>query len=109
MLAHAIDALREAPNPAKAALLTRLREIPCGDAEICGLKDACAAAYEKHLSAIGAAERAKALLAEPDGGAPAALAAALELKRAEEDLARAQGMTESCASAQGKLTRSLKR
>jgi hypothetical protein len=107
-LAHVIDALRDAPNPGKSAALDRLRNTACEDPEVCGLKTACVAAYERHLSALGASDQARALLAQPDGGTQAALAAAAELNRAESELEQAHTLADSCASAQGQLTRKLK-
>lgn len=107
-LAHVIDALRDAPNEGKSAALERLRGTACEDPEVCALKAACVAAYERHESALGASGRARTLLSQPDGGTQAALAAAAELNRAQAQLEESRSLTDSCVSLQGELTRKVK-
>lgn len=107
-LAQAIDALRNAPNEGKTALLAALSEKVCHRPEACELKAGCVAAYEKHLGAIAASERARALLGDKDGGTREVIAAASELNRAEQELAEAHTLTEQCSSKQGELLRKVR-
>jgi hypothetical protein len=107
-LAQAIDALRNAPNEGKTALLAALSEKACHSPEACALKAGCVAAYEKHLSAIAASERARALLGDKDGGTREVIAAATELNRAEQELGEAHTLTEQCSSKQGELLRKVR-
>jgi hypothetical protein len=107
-LAHSIDTLRNAPNQGKSVLLEALREKSCESAAVCQLKQQCVAAYESHGAALEASERARALLAEPDGGTRAVIAAAGELNRAEQQLEQARTLTDRCSSAQGELLRQVR-
>ena len=104
-LGQHIDALRDAPNAAKRPLLAALDGAACESSDACELKTVCVSAYTRHLDALGAKDRVRALLAEPDGGSGAALAAAAELARAERDLDLSQTQTERCASLQADLRR----
>jgi len=101
-----IDALRAAPNEAKAPLLEELERAPCERDAACKLKALCVKAYRAHLDGLAASARARSLLAEPDGGTLASIRAAQELSRAELELARAREPTEQCATEQGALRRS---
>lgn len=107
-LGRAIDALRDAPNPAKAARLKSLEGEPCSSPRACELKALCVAAYARHVESLGSSEQARSLLALPDGGPEAALAAASALNQAEALQSEAVKLTESCASKQGELRRALK-
>ena len=107
-LAQAIDALRNAPNDGKKALLAALSAKACQSPEACQLKADCVAAYERHLSAIAGSERARALLGDKDGGTREVIAAATELNRAEQELAEAHTLTEQCSSKQGELLRKVR-
>ncbi|MFZ5891659.1 MAG: hypothetical protein ACOY0T_11450 [Myxococcota bacterium] len=104
-LGQAIDALRNAPNEAKAPLIAALDNAECRDAKACELKQTCVSAYRQLDSARSATAHAKDLLAQPDGGASAAVAAALEVNRAQTELASARELTERCATDQGRLLR----
>ena len=104
-VARAIDSLRNAPNEGKSALLAALRGKPCQASEACQLKASCVAAYERHLSALAASERARTLLADKDGGTREVIEAATELNRAERELAEAHAQTEQCSSNEGELLR----
>jgi len=104
-LGRRIDALRDAPNAAKRPLLAALDGAACEHPDACELKTMCVSAYTRHLDALAANDRVKTMLAEPDGGANAALAAAAELARAERDLELARSQTERCATLQGELRR----
>lgn len=99
-LSHAIDALRNADNAAKAPHLRALRETACSEPDVCAVQSACVAGYELHLSALAALSGAQATLA--DAGPEAA---ARVLDRAKSDLERARGLTERCAEAQGEMIR----
>ncbi len=107
-LGQAIDALRAAPNEAKAPLLRALEATPCSSAPACELKNVCSTAYARHVSAVEASNRAAALLKQPGDDTAATLDAAGELARAELDLASARELTERCAAAQGELRRSVR-
>jgi outer membrane murein-binding lipoprotein Lpp len=104
-LARHIDSLRNAPNEGKGPLLEQLKAAPCEDPRVCELKSHCILAYMRHRSALEASARAAALIAAVDSDRSAAPAAALELKRAEEQLDEAKALTSRCASAQGELLR----
>ncbi len=103
-LAHLIDQLREAPNAAKAPLIEQLRQASCESEDGCALKSKCVSAYERHLGALTASQRAKELLAS-EAGNQGALLAAGELSRAQSELEKARALTESCVSAEGDLLR----
>jgi hypothetical protein len=103
-LAHLVDQLRDAPNAAKAPLLEQLRQAGCESEDGCALKAKCVSAYERHLAALTASQRAKDLLAS-DAGPDSALLAAGELSQAESELAKARALTETCVAAQGELLR----
>ncbi len=105
-LAHAIDALRNAPNVAKAPLIASLERVSCQRAEVCKLKQDCVAAYRHLVNSVEASAHARELLSERDGGLGAELTAANELNRGEAELHLAGELTELCASRQGELTRS---
>lgn len=104
-LGRHIDALRNAPNDAKLALLDALRGASCQSAEACALRELCVDAYTRHIEALNASSRARALLAEPDGGTGASIAAAQQIARAELELERGSALASRCASAQGELLR----
>lgn len=104
-LARYIDALRNAPNDAKPVLLGALRSARCQSAEACALRELCVDAYTRHVEALNASSRARALLAEPDGGTSASIAAAQQIARAELELERGSALASRCASAQGELLR----
>jgi hypothetical protein len=104
-LGQAIDALRNAPNEAKAPLIASLEKSECRDPKACELKTTCVSAYRLLESARGASANAKALLGKRDGGAPAAVEAALEVNRAQSELERARELSERCATDQGRLLR----
>lgn len=107
-LARNIDALRDAPNEGKAPLLEQLKTAACNDARVCALKSQCIRAYQEHGAGLEGSERARQLLSLGDGDRVAALAAATELKQAEERLASAKELTERCATAEGELQRAAK-
>jgi hypothetical protein len=107
-LSHAIDNLRNAPNGGKAALLAALEKTACERPEACELKRSCVTAYQRHLSALRASERARALLADKDGGTAAVISAASELNRAESELSQAGTLTDRCTADQGALSRKVR-
>jgi hypothetical protein len=107
-LGRAIDALRDAPNPAKAPLLRALESEPCEQAAACELKALCVRAYTRHVDSLVASERARTLLATPGGGSEATLAAASAVNQAEAALVEAQKLTGDCTAAQGALRRKSK-
>ncbi len=106
-IGRAVDALRDAPNEAKAPLLGALEAEACDDSETCGLKALCSRAYSRHVEGLDKSARVKAMLA-PDAGAEQAGAAVALLKEAESALAEAAQLTEDCAAKQGELRRRLK-
>jgi len=107
-LAHAIDSLRNAPNAGKAALLEALEKTACERPEACRLKESCVAAYQRHRAGLEASERARALLADKDGGTGAVISAAGELNRAEMELENARTMTDRCSADEGALLRKVR-
>jgi hypothetical protein len=100
-----IDAVRAAPNEAKPTLLAELEKAPCEKPVVCELKKVCVDAYRAHLSAVGATQRARVLLAAPDGGPGAAIEAAEQLSLADRDLGTSKTLAARCASEQGELRR----
>jgi hypothetical protein len=106
-IGRAVDALRDAPNEAKAPLLGVLEAEACDNSETCGLKALCSRAYSRHVEGLDKSARVKAMLA-PDAGTEQAQAAAALLKEAESALAEAAQLTEECAAKQGELRRRLK-
>jgi hypothetical protein len=106
-LGRAIDALRDAPNEAKAPLLRALEAEACDNSDTCGLKALCSRAYSRHVEGLDKSARVKSLLAA-DAGTEQAQAAAALLKEAESALAEAAQLTEECAAKQGELRRRLK-
>jgi hypothetical protein len=107
-LSHAIDDLRNAPNAGKATLLEALEKVACERPEACRLKESCVAAYQRHRAGLEASERARALLADKDGGAGAVISAASELNRAQIELEHARTMTDRCSADQGALLRKVR-
>lgn len=104
-LDRVIDAVRQAPNGAKPALLAELEKAPCKTPEVCGLKSLCLAGYEKHLAALKATARSRALLATPGAGYQAYDEAAQELGLAEAILVESKSLTARCVTNQGELRR----
>ncbi|MDQ2647191.1 MAG: hypothetical protein M3020_25530, partial [Myxococcota bacterium] len=51
-IGRAVDALRDAPNEAKAPLLGALEAEACDDSETCGLKALCSRAYSRHVEGL---------------------------------------------------------
>lgn len=107
-LGRAIDRVRQAPNQEKAPILTQLEEHACQAPEVCELKALCVHAYQVHLRALAAADRARQLLGTKGGGTLASIQAAQELAQAERDLKIAGELAERCAEEQGNLSRAVK-
>ena len=107
-IGRAVNALRDAPNPAKATLLEALEAEPCREPAACALKALCVKAYTRHVESLDSSERARTLLAQPDGGTEATLAAASALNQAEAQQAEAGKLTDACAAKQGELRRAVK-
>jgi hypothetical protein len=74
----AIDRLRQAPNPDKAAKLQELSRVPCSLADVCGLRDRCVAAYQLQVEALDRIAAAKTGL---DGEEVTAIERKLEAAR----------------------------
>jgi len=106
-IGRAVDALRDAPNEAKAPLLRALETEACEHPDGCGLKALCSRAYARHVEGLDKSARVKALLV-PDAGTERAHAAAALLKEAEAALGEAARLTEDCAAKQGELRRRVK-
>lgn len=94
-LSHGIDALRQAPNLEKAERLAALRQMPCGEPDLCELKRECERAYTKHVVALGRVERVKLDL---EKGQAAALE--VELEQARAALIEAEAETQGCVALQ---------
>lgn len=104
-LSRHINALRNAENAQKRAFLEALEQASCQSPEGCGLQSLCVAAYTRHLDALEASRRAKALIGQTDAGRGAGLRAAEEVARADQELAQARRLTEECVAKQGALRR----
>ena len=94
-LSHGIDALRQAPNPAKAERLGLLRQLPCSEPALCELKRECERAYTKHVAALTQLESVKAELSK---GQEEGLEDELDGARAA--LIEAEAETQSCVALQ---------
>jgi hypothetical protein len=105
-ISHAIDVLRDAPNPQKSALFAALQSAPCEAPDLCELKRVCLAGYAQHLHGLDETARAKALLA--DSGAEAATSAIAALGAAKTALAQAEPQIAHCTDAQGAAHRKYK-
>ncbi len=99
-VSRAVEAVRNADNTHKSALLAALRAVPCSVPDICGVQSFCVAAYEEHVRVLALIDAAKA-------AASSAPAETLKeaLATAEAGLARAKAQTDECATRQGELAR----
>jgi hypothetical protein len=102
-VSRAVDSLRSAENPQKAALLAALRGVPCSVPEVCATQSLCVAAYEGHVHALELIERVKTVAST----APVADVKA-DLAAAEASLALAKTQTDACATKQGELVRAFR-
>lgn len=101
--ARAVEVLRLAPNPAKAAALASLAALGCTGAEVCAARDACTAAYRLHVEGLSLTEAAKLQMADGKGEAAAGL-----LGAAEQKLGQAQALVASCTDREAALRRRFK-
>jgi len=105
-ISHAIDVLRDAPNPQKSELFAALQSAPCETPDLCELKRVCVAGYAEHLHGLDETARAKALLA--GSNAEAATNAIAALGAAKTALAEAEPQIAHCTDAQGAAHRKYK-
>jgi hypothetical protein len=99
-VSRAVEALRNADNRQKGALLAALRAVPCSVPDVCAVQSSCAAAYEEHVRVLALIEAARAAASTaPADTLKDALAAA------EAGLARAKTQTDECATQQSALAR----
>lgn len=101
--ARAVEVLRLAPNPGKAAALTSLAALGCTGAEVCATRDACSAAYRVHVEGLNLTEAAKLQMGDGKGDAAAGLLAA-----AEQKVGQAQTLVASCTEREAALRRRFK-
>jgi hypothetical protein len=99
-VSRAVDALRAAENPQKAAHLAALRAVPCSVSDVCAVQSLCLAAYEGHVHALELIEKVKAIASS----APVEQVKA-DLLAADASLGKAKVATEDCTSKQGALIR----
>ena len=103
-ISRAIDQLRDAPNPEKAALLDALKAVPCETAELCELQRSCVDGFGQHVFALAETSRAKSLMTTPEGSAEAARI----LDFAQSELSEAAPKINHCATTQGATKRKYK-
>ncbi len=99
-MSRAVNALRDADNPAKAARLESLRDARCQNEDVCAVRATCLSAYELHVRALEGLSAARRIVA--DGGAEPA---AVKLRAASDDLERARALTERCTTVEGEMVR----
>ena len=97
-VARAMEVLRGAPNPAKAAALRELAKVPCESPEACAARDACVDAYNTHVEALALTQAAKLQASQGE-----AAAAAKVLGAAEQRLSEASGKVLDCTDREGAL------
>jgi len=104
---HAIDLLRQAPNPAKPKQLESLRAIACQTAEVVRVRDHCVQAYAVHLDALQQIAAGRSSLAADAGisDSAAASTALTHLATARQKLKSAWQLTQDCANAEAELRR----
>ena len=103
MITRAIDVLRDAPNPQKAALLDTLKSVSCAVPDLCALQRVCIDGYGQHVAALSETERARALMSSNN-----ALEAGRTLDYARVELAQAAPKIAQCADAEGAARRKYK-
>jgi len=102
-IAHAVEALRNAPNEAKRPLLSALERESCSSNDVCAVKKDCTTAYSATLDALDALAAVRHAARDP-GPLPSNVA--VLLTRTEADLRRAQDLATKCADAEAALRRS---
>jgi hypothetical protein len=103
-IAHAIAALREAPNEAKAPRVAALEREACSVQELCELKRSCVDAYRLLNQGLEASRVARRAL-DADAGAAAAQRVAELVRVTERDLGRARELTGRCSELEAEATR----
>jgi hypothetical protein len=103
-ITHAIAALREAPNDAKAPRLLALERENCTTEELCELKRTCVEAYRLHARALEASRVAARAL---DGGADGEGVRRIGelVASSERDLDRARELTQRCSELESRIAR----
>jgi hypothetical protein len=99
-VARAIEVLRQAPNPAKAAPLAALAKLPCSAPDVCQTRDRCREAYAVHVEAISLTGAAKQKLANDEP-----LEAAKLLNASDQKLKDADLRVTTCTELEGALRR----
>jgi hypothetical protein len=102
-LVRSVQVLRDAPNEAKAPLLTALEQSACSGAEACSTRNICARAYRLHVDALALTEVAKARFAS--GKTPEATRLVMS---AEAALREAKGKVSDCVDSEAALRRRYK-
>jgi hypothetical protein len=100
---RAVEVLRAAPNPAKAALLDGLARLPCDGPDVCETREVCAAAFGLHVEGLALTEAARLQLSSGNG-----VQAAKLLGSAEEKLKLASTRVAACTDRESALRRRYK-
>ena len=106
-IAHAVDALRDAPNAAKAPRLKALEQMPCSVPDVCELQRVCVDAYRRQVHALDGVSAVRDELAG-DAGPQAAASAAALLGASRKELSAAHTGARHCADLQGSAVRKYK-
>lgn len=102
-ISRAIDGLRNAENAHKAQMIQPLRAAACH--HYCELRDQCVGAYEVHIRALDAIERARLRLTLGASELGPANIDAGDLDAAELMLEKAKLLATECAAKQAELGR----
>jgi hypothetical protein len=106
-LVHAINSLRDAPNPDKRPRLLQLEQLPCSSEELCELKRVCSKAYQRHQRALDSARSLRHAL-RTDGGVKSRASSkrtADLVSDAQRYLKRARFLTRRCTELTGEISR----
>lgn len=102
-LVHAVEGVREAPHDGKGAALDLLRSKPCSSDPVCGYKETCVQAYQRHVAAT---DRIAAVRTELTRSGAAMTPGSLSmLQQAQKELKESKALAEKCVDLGGELTR----
>jgi len=103
-IAHAIAALRDAPNEAKPPRIAALDSEKCTSEALCELKRVCVDAYRTHVRGLEAARIAARAL-DSDGESQARERIAELVAASERDLVRARELVRRCSDLESEVVR----
>jgi hypothetical protein len=100
-LVNAVDAFRHAPGSAKARQGKAVSDVPCSDTRVCGAKQACVAAIEPTVRALGLKDEVAARVSDIEKGilakdSPEAQALPGKLDEAEKLLTDGRAKMQTC-------------